>query len=167
MKSTVFIIIIAIIVSCSSPKKSRVYKNTAVKNGTSAGQQKSAERIDRGDTAEAFFKLDGKADCIRIEVFSRTPDASPDKMRTLKSYFIVEKMLEISRNKRAFSEIGRNYNADWQVKRRLTICSSETDPIKKLDPAVYRIRFTTFTPDRYDYSIKASADCGIAFRDRP
>ncbi len=152
-------------------KKERIYKQSSVKTFSSIGVSKAAEPIDRYPTATMFFKLDKSVDALSIGIMAEYIADITGTKKTRKTYFVVEKIIDMSqlkfaKNKYHYAEIGRNFDADWNREKEITLVSSKTEPFKNLDgDSIYRIRFTTFSQENVDYTIRINADCAVTFMD--
>jgi hypothetical protein len=122
---------------------------------------KSNDRIDREKTWQVFFLLVKPEDCIKIIFKSSLPDTT-GKTAPVKTFFIVEKIIDISRfNKKGgvmYSEIGRNFDSSWSEAGEIMLCSSKTDPIKILSKAAYRIRFTALTAENFTFEVTVKSN---------
>ena len=152
-----FFIILMILIQCTSAEKP-TYNNKNSYNNTTQKAFDSDEKIDRWKTYEIFFKLSKDEECININFSSQIFDEAINKNINFKTYFIIEKAVNISKfisdKKIIYSEIGRNFDNSWNTKQEIEICSSEMDPIKKLkNSSTYRIRFTTFRDLNYNFTI--------------
>lgn len=153
----------------SKEKAARRYSRSSVKPISSIEASKAAEPIDRYATSMVFFKLDKAVDAMQIGIIADyTADIMGTK-KTKKTYFIVEKVVDMSQYKYKnmkylYAELGRNFDADWNREKEITIVSNKKEPFRNLDGAsLYRIRFTTFSTEHVDYTIKIDADCGVTF----
>lgn len=76
----------------------------------------------------------------------------------INTYYIVEKLVDISRykaeKKSMFYEIGRNFDLRWNASPLVVLCTDASDPLKKLDPGLYRIRFTGLTSSNFYYRVE-------------
>ncbi|HOO71759.1 MAG TPA: hypothetical protein PK926_08345 [Spirochaetota bacterium] len=154
----------AIIALCSFQACTTMQKNGAADeqtmNGMISSQQISNERIDREETYEMYFKPEKPVSCLKISFSARYLDQgiSP-KYRSMKIYFIVERMVDIAKygknlGRYNYYELARNYDKNWEYSREVTICSQENDPLEKIEPnALYRIRFTSFSTVKFEYSV--------------
>ncbi len=152
-------------------EKERKYKQSSVKAFSSIAATKSVDMIDRHATSMLFFKLDKSVDALSIGITAEyTADIMGTK-KTKKAYFIIEKTIDMShfklaKNKIHYAEIGRNFDADWNREKEITLVSNKTVPFKDLDgSSLYRIRFTIFSPETVDYTIRINADCAVTFMD--
>ena len=154
----------AIITLCSFQACTTMQKSEATDEQTMTGmvssQQISNERIDRAEAYEMYFKPEKPVSCMKISLSARYPDQgiSP-KYRTLKIYFIVERMVDIAKygknlGRYNYYELAKNYDKNWEYSSEVTICSKENDPLEKIEPdALYRIRFTSFSTEKFEYNI--------------
>jgi hypothetical protein len=148
-----------------------VYKYNLSEKGDSKDIVISKEKIDGTNAFEAYFRLEKPVKCLKISISATSfADSFGKKQVVLKTYFTVEKALNITnfkagKDKYMFSEMGKNFDQQWDRSRDITVCSSEDDPIKKFDSkSVYRIRFTPFTNDNFTYQIKISCDEKVIFQ---
>lgn len=141
--------------------------------GKTNNETQSREKIDKENTYEKYFIIKNNEKCIKIIITSTIIDDVFKREKKVKTYYIVEKAVNVSRFRDAggkryiFSELGRNFDANWNIKKDALICSSDTDPIKKLDKNIYRIRFTTFSKEDSNFKIELSSDNAIDFLDKP
>lgn len=154
--------------SCSSQKKDYVYKFQSSKKITAPELKESKHKIDAGKTYEIFFTIEKDVQCLRAAVTSATlQDRFTHKSKPIKTFFIIERMIDISGysgSKEGFeyTEIDRNFDSSWDRKQNITICSSDTDPLKKINStSVYRIRFCNYLSDESNFNIRINADTKI------
>jgi hypothetical protein len=150
-------------------KSSRRYLHSNVKTISSIDTARAAEKIDQYATSMIFFKLDKDIDALAIGITAEyTADIMGTK-KTKKTYFIVEKTVDMSQYKYKnfkyhYAELGRNFDSDWNREKEISIVSRKTEPFRNLDGnSLYRIRFTTFSTENLDFTIKIDADCGITY----
>jgi hypothetical protein len=158
------------ILHCASAEKS-VSGNNSVLKGNSSKEAESADKIDNSKTFELFFTLDNDEDCISVGLNSEAYDEVLNKYIQLKNFYIVEKSIDISRfnsaKKSMFTEIGRNYDFNWNTRQKIEICSSGTDPIKTLNKNDnFRIRFTVFKDINFKYDIIISSGHKVKIMER-
>ncbi len=165
-KISVFLILYSIIFifSCKTGQE-YAYKFNFNEKGESKDIIVSKEKIDGTNAYETYFKLEKPVKCLKVSISATAfADSFGKKQVVLKTYFTLEKALNITnfkagKDKYTFSEIGKNYDQQWDRSRDITVCSSDDDPIKKLDSkSVYRIRFTPFTGENFSYQIRISSD---------
>lgn len=154
---SIILIILFFLIQCTSSEKP-AYNNKNSYNNTTQKAFESDDKIDRWKTYEIFFKLSKDEECININLSSQIFDEAINKNINFKTYFIVEKAVDISKfisdKKIVYSEIGNNFDNSWNTKQEIEIRSSEMDPIKKLkNSSTYRIRFTTFRDLNFNFSI--------------
>jgi hypothetical protein len=171
MKKTAFLILTSLLFlfSCKTTQEYN-YKFNFVEKGESKELLTSKEKIDGTNAYETYFTLEKPVNCIKISISATAfADDFGKKQVVLKTYFTVEKVVNIKnfkfgKEKYTFSEMGKNFDQQWDRSRDITVCSSEDDPIKKFDAkSVYRIRFTPFTGDKFSYQIKISSDVKALF----
>lgn len=145
---------------CTTPGTPGDYRHTTRFEGISISSEKSDQKIANDTTWQLFFTLKKPEKCIKI-VFS-----SLMKVETLKqpiqseinTYFVVEKIVDISRykaeKKSIFYEIGRNFDIRWNSSPLAVLCTDETDPLKKLDQGLYRIRFSGLKSTNFHYRVE-------------
>jgi hypothetical protein len=153
-----FLLIIVLLLHCKSIDKS-AYNNNKIFTGNTTSEVESKDKIDNWKTFEIFFNLNNNEDCIKVNLSSEIYDEILNKNIPIKTYFIVEKAIDISKfsldKKSMFSEMGRNYDYNWNTRLEINICSSETDPIKTLNKNNnFRIRFTVFRDINFKYTVK-------------
>jgi hypothetical protein len=148
-------------IQCKSIEKSS-FENNSIFKGNSSKENESKDKIDNGKTFELFFELNDDENCITINMSSESYDEILNKFIQIKTFFIVEKAIDISKfspeKKSIFSEISRNYDYNWNTKQKILICSSKTDPIKTLNKTNnFRIRFTIYNDIKFKYEIIISS----------
>ncbi len=137
--------------------------------GSSSEKIRTADRIDTGKTYEVFFVINEDEECIKVNINAIYMDEVAQTEMSAKTYFIVEKAVDISRfgdaKKRMFTELGRNFDFSWNRERDALICSSESDPIKKLKKDIYRIRFTIFRDEEFGYEVNIQSENNIVVQE--
>ncbi|MCX7677891.1 MAG: hypothetical protein N2316_01600 [Spirochaetes bacterium] len=145
---------------CTSYEQTANYRHISYFEGNSSRSEKSDQKIANSPTWQIFFSMLKPEKCIKIVFTSKT------EIETLKgtivneiiSYFIVEKLIDISRynfdKKNIFYEIGKNFDLRWNTSQIAIICTDDNDPLKKLEPGLYRIRFTGFKSSDFNYRIE-------------
>ncbi len=157
--------------AATGQKKERKYKQSSEKTFSSIEAVKAAEPIDRYAASMMFFKLDKGVDALSIGITAEYTSDIMGTKKIKKTYFVVEKTIDMShfklaKNKIHYAEIGRNYDADWNREKEITLVSNKTEPFRELDGnSLYRIRFTTFSSENVDYTIRINADCAVTFMD--
>ena len=156
------------ILNCSSGQQFREYDNIITKEIPVNNGKLSSQSIEKEKTFEITLKLKEPTDCIKIAIASKYySDTLPQKEKTAKTYFIIERRIDLSqfrvrRKKKFYSEIAKNYNTQWKYKQYITVCSSENEPLKKLrKDSPYRIRFTTLSKKQCWFTIKIHSDVEI------
>lgn len=135
---------------------------------TTENTKVSIDRIDNYPTYQVLFTLDKPADCFSIEIDSVYLQKSfPVQKIPARTYFIVEKKLKLpasgKKEEIIYTQLGRNFNSDWDVFSPVKVCSSANDPLSKLDISEYRIRFTTFEKKLAWYVITVTCKSKIIF----
>ena len=132
----------------------------------------SQEKIDKYDTFMIYFKLERNVDSIRVGISADYIADITGSKKDLAAYFIVEKAMDVNQFKNikaryVFPEIGRNFDAtDWTREKEIIIVSEHGNPFKDLaSTSAYRIRFTAFSSENIDYTIKIEANCSVTFLD--
>jgi hypothetical protein len=157
--------------ACATGPQIRKYKYSSKKSITGSEAVRTNDQIDRYATLVAYFKLGKSVDDISIGITADYVADITGAKKIKKTYYIVEKIVDISNYKiknlkYLYAEIGRNYDADWNREKDITIASNKTVPFKTLDEnSIYRIRFTTFSTEDTDFVITISADCEVMFMD--
>jgi len=128
----------------------------------------SSEKIDSGRTFEVRFTLDKPAECMTIDIESvYVYKTFPMQRIPERTFFIVEKKLNFPGLKigkgKDYTQIGRNYNSDWEIYSPVKICSGRNDPLSQLDASEYRIRFTSFVKNHLYYIIKITCEAEAEF----
>ncbi len=129
-------------------------------------EYKSRDSIDGTPTYQVYFSIKKNEQCIKISVLS---DMKDDTIHSLRTAFIVEKVINVtpfttSKNRKLeYSQLGRNYDSNWDITREISICGENIDPIKTLSPGWYRIRFSAFSDRAYVTAITIYSNNGIRF----
>lgn len=153
---------------CASTKEIS-FDNTTTYNGYSAKTNVSDVKIDNNRAFEIYFITSEKEDSIKINFSSFINDSLNNKKININNYFVVGKTVNISNfraeegGKLLFYELGRNFDFNWDVKQEIIINSIEDDPIKKLDINTYRIIFTIFKNEEFNYTINIYSNEKIKF----
>jgi hypothetical protein len=156
--------------ACATVTQQTLFKyDNAVENSVSL-KTLSPQKIDGAATHEIYFKLETPVRCILVSVASAYRETGLKKnIKNVNAYFVVEKLMDVSKfndvkGRYIPSIIGKNFDAAWERKQEVSICSDEGDPIKILDSkSIYKIRFTTFTDYNVEYAVNIRADCKISF----
>ena len=164
-------LVISLMSGCATGPQPRRYKYSGVKSITGSKAFRTNDQIDRYATLATYFKLGKAVDEISIGITAEYVADITGVRKIKKTYFIVEKIVVMSnykiRNlKYLYAEIGRNYDADWNREKEITLASNKTVPFKALDEkSIYRIRFTTFSTENTGIVITIGADCEVTFMD--
>jgi hypothetical protein len=159
---------------CGSAKGLRVYEHVNSMSGESIRLQKASDDIDTEKTYEIYFRLQKPVDCIKLNITAKyIPDRFSGKKEHILTFFVLDQLIDIRRfrgpqKKYESSEIGRNFDSNWNRMRDLVICTKPEHPLLKLDEKrVYRLRFTTFRKMNFEYRIDLHADSKIIFIEKP
>ncbi|MCU0821979.1 MAG: hypothetical protein MUC95_05835 [Spirochaetes bacterium] len=130
----------------------------------------SNDKIDTGKTFLVYFLINNEEECIEVNVNAVYTDESIQSEVSAKTFFIVEKAVDISKfgdpgERVYFTELGRNFDFSWNRERELRICTSELDPIKKLRKDIYRIRFTIFREENFNYEVYIKSENRIVIEE--
>lgn len=124
---------------------------------------RSKEPIDNYPAQEIFFSLTAPEETVSITITGNAPTGFiTGERREVPLYFIVEREIAAPSGS-VFTEIGRNFTRAWDQKKNLTLYSDNRIPFIRLDPGVFRIRFTSFDTTGYKIAIEAGAAHPIAF----
>jgi hypothetical protein len=164
------VFLILIFQACSGTQTERRYDNKYIKDIPLNSGKISNLLIDNEPTFEIFFKLKEATDCMRITVLSSYyTDTIPKTRIAAKSFFILEKLVDISQFKKSekkalYTEIGKNFDTQWTQNPVLNICTQPEEPLGKLDAATfYRLRFSSLSKELFSYKITIESDSEIQF----
>jgi hypothetical protein len=168
MKYKYLVFFLLLITQCKSSGEIS-YSNKKSFEGTSSTESK--DKINNGRTYEFLFTIKNNEDCIKISIISEIFDKVQNRKMHPRTYFIVEKMVDISKfhseENTMYSEIGRNFDSSWNVDNEIKICSIETDPIKKLKKGdKLRIRFTDFEDSAFLYNINIFSEYPVSILEK-
>lgn len=159
---------------CASTGKARIYRFTDTYTGGPNKQTETADRIEREATYAVYFKLLRTEECIRVSMSAQKAGQENIFLqeKALPMFFIVEKAIDIRKlavpgQQFMFSELGRNYDINFKPKQDVEICSDEAYPIKRLDAAVYRIRFSALSGEDFELftSVFSNASQAVIYAD--
>jgi hypothetical protein len=165
--STASLSLICLIISCSGSSDVR-YKWTGDTLFPIEETVRSKEPIDNYPANELFFSITAPEDAVSITIMGDAPTGLiTGERREVPLYMIIEREIKTSSGD-TFVEIGRNFNRSWDHKKELTIRTDNTIPFVRLEPGIFRVRFTSFDKNKYKVIIKAGAAHPIAFSaDKP
>ncbi|MCP4136570.1 MAG: hypothetical protein GY754_36710 [bacterium] len=164
------------LLSCSSGTlRQSQFDTRNTHKGTSSKSTLSKDTIDNEKTYEVYFRIKKAVDCIKINIHSSTlPNKLTKKTKVLKSYFVIDKAIDISHFNRAsgsekkvyaFTKITANFDDKWSRKRDIVICSSPEDLLKKLDSSsLFRLRFSVLLRQNFNYTINIRADGPVEYK---
>lgn len=130
------------------------------------------DKLEGSQGYEVYFTLDRTVECISIALETVTaPAGFTDESVPVKSFFIVEKIVNImtstEKNQKAYIQLGRNYNNQWEVHNPLKICGNINDPVSRLDKSLFRVRFTTFDRKPFYLTITLYTKANVYFGTDP
>ncbi len=148
-----------LLAGCATGDVASRYLFKASLTGTANSYLRAKDRIDREECYQVFFRIRKQEKCIKIALTTLISDRSIlNRKIPVNGYFIVEKLIDIRKFHEGYnytySELGRNYDSGWKGKGEMTLCSSSRDPIRKLDPGIYRIRFTVFREEDFRFTFQ-------------
>lgn len=132
----------------------------------------SRDKLEESQAYEIYFTLDRTVECmsIALETVTVPVDVARDSV-PVKSFFIVEKVMNVitasDKTQKAFIQLGRNYNSQWEVHNPLKICGNINDPVSRLDKSLFRVRFTTFDTNPVYLTITVFTDANVYFGTDP
>lgn len=140
-----------LLISCSGTTLQKKDPNGEpnIYSDSSSGLTISSDKIDKGITYELFFYLEKGVKCLTIDINAiYIPETFPTEGIPKKTYFIVEKIIDIEKYKSeknyAYTQLAQNFNKEWETFNPVQVCGLENDPLSGIDSSNYRIRFTTF-----------------------
>jgi len=168
------IISFCLITGCKGFQPDDRYNIISTISGTAGKNILSNLKIDKNRSFTLYFRPEKNTDYINIEMRSViTVNGVYKRKRTIKTFFVVEKAIDISkfRKKKSgiYTEIGRNFDIKWNRQQNITLHTSNDDPLEKIEKtSLYRIRFTTFNHEyiKLEYSLKIKSDCRIIFSEK-
>src|SRR4030042_877526 len=156
---------------CATGQRPRAFKESHAKTLSRAEAPRSFELIDNYETFVIHFRLAKDAPALSVGISAEYVADITGAKKTRKTYFIVEKIIDMSQFKNAnlkylYAELGRNFDAEWNREREITLVSNKIEPFKNLDAgSTYRTRYTTFSNANFEYIITINPDCGVTFID--
>ncbi|MGQ9844117.1 MAG: hypothetical protein ACUVRK_11210 [Spirochaetota bacterium] len=155
---------IAVIDCCSLPQNmpQYTYQHYTISTTTKT-LLKSKSLIDRTTTYELLLELTEDTPCIELMVIAT--DAYNKRVRCA---FILDKAIDTSKypgmaKQQVYSEIARNFDANWRFQSKITACTNRNDPLKRITKGVYRLRISAFSITYYQFDIDISSNVPIAF----
>ncbi len=158
---------------CTANLREKSYRNTAVSAVPLEKAVRTNDRIDRYATYVSYFRLGKDVESMRVGVTAEYVADIMGTKKTRTSYFVVEKIIDMSRLKnknltRLHSELGRNFNSDWNRDLEITLASNKSEPFKSLDAvSLYRVRYTAFAEENFTFTVTIQADCAVTFVEEP
>jgi hypothetical protein len=161
--SILAIVAIASFISGCGGGKSVIYKWKDVFSFQSSSLPVSTEKIDNYETRILYFTISSNEDCIVFGIEGAVDSGTiMGGTKQVQTYCIIERDIGSS-SRREFTEIARNYNADWESRQNLQICSQNDLPLLRLEPGLYRIRSTIFSKDPYNLKITLQTQNPVVF----
>jgi hypothetical protein len=159
-----------LIQGCAGGTKKPSFRYQGVK-AIPVGAATRGEAIDGYEAYVVQFRLEKAVEAMTVGISAEYVADITGKKKYKKAYFIVEKIVDLpgaggTQARRISVEMGRNFDADWNREKDITIRSLKTVPFRTLDAeSLYRIRFTAFSRDPFDYTITVDADAPVTFID--
>lgn len=154
------ITLLATTIACGTLVRPGEYRHVSARKGTSGDSQVSDQKIAADTTYQLFFTIKQPEKCVKISFVSaiREDTLKEAITREVNTYYIVERIVDIDRfrtgDKTIFYEFGRNFDTRWNSSHTIVVCTDSLDPLKKLNPGLYRIRFSSFRSPEYGYSVE-------------
>jgi hypothetical protein len=151
--------LLAAVTACGTFGSPGDYRHRSTRSGTSQESQVSDQKIATDVTYQVFFNIKKPEKCLKISFVSAIREATlkDTVTRNVNTYYVVEKIVDIDRykaeKKTIFYEVGRNFDARWNSSHIIVVCTDVLDPLKKIDPGLYRVRFSSFRSPEYQYTI--------------
>ncbi|MBN2077933.1 MAG: hypothetical protein JW838_03150 [Spirochaetes bacterium] len=155
---------------CAGVSKKPSYRHHSVRS-IPVGTTVRGEDIDGYAAHVVYFRLEKPVAAMTVGISAEYVADITGKKKYKKAYFIVEKIINLpaagaNKARRIYMEIGKNFDTDWNREKEITIKSLKTEPFRTLDAdSLYRIRYTAFSRDPFDYAITIDADSPVTFSD--
>ena len=172
MTSTlIFLISGTLFMGCSTGQRVKKYRIINSKKIKLEELNISPDMMDNYRAFQVFFRLEKVVDSIRVEVSPSHINNKEVMGQIRKAFISVEKVIDLrnfkENRKFIFPYIGKNFDRSWKRRADFIIFTSKTNPIRRLDKkSTYRIRFSTFSLEKYNFTIKIHADCKVNFLDK-
>jgi len=153
------IVAILVLAGCASTDGVRTYELKSTLTGVTGEAMATADKINGGNTFEVYFSLEKPEDCVKVfmETSIIEPTIKGNKYVPSSAYFIVERKYGIEQfgltEKSVNTEIGRNFDLSWTPKPDIELCTRKGDPIMKMAPGLFRVRFTSFRSEHVLYTL--------------
>ena len=163
---TLLVFACAFCAQCASPTKAPEFRLENKYAGRTGAAIVSAQKGDFTVSYEIYLSLAQPEKCLDIGISARRSGGEHSYVKeTLKVFFIVERAVNVSQfrlrnNPFIFTEIGRNFDLNWESVKSIWVCTSKTDPLKKLDAGVYRLRFSMLSAAEFDFEIRVLSNEG-------
>jgi hypothetical protein len=143
--------------------KTVVYKWNNSLTFLSESMPLSMEKIDKFETRDLYFDISSKEDCIIFGISGSIDSGNiSGGTKAVPVYCVIERNVG-SISHLEFTEVARNFNADWDNRTNLQICSQDDLPLLRLEKGLYRIRSTIFIKDRYYLNISIQSQNPLIF----
>jgi hypothetical protein len=153
--------------ACSS-MQNRSFGDEQVFTGMVSARMLSSDDIDRHRAYELFFKTGRAVECIKIALTAKVQGQGiAAKQKSLRLFFIVDRIISMApygkaESRYTSSELARNYTRSWEHEREIILCSRKNEPLARIEPgALYRIRFTAFLSEPFEYSLTMKTDAAV------
>lgn len=156
----------ACMIGCATAVERPAYLNNVVYSVTSGRDLETPQRIGNAKTYSITLTLVRPEKCVEVSVrgkrIAREYSYTDQSVRV---FFLVERQIDLSTFERAvqrqvYGEIGRNYDENWGLLEKIEVCTSPEDPLKKLDPGLYRIRFAVFEQADIMFTVNVLSNAG-------
>jgi len=159
---------IALLPGCTRMNTKGTYSSEQTSTGTVSEKIKSPDSIDRAITYEIYFRPEKPLRCMMIGLTAAYNDQGlSGKSKPLRIFFMVDRLIDVTRygkteNRFVHTEMAKNYNNDWEQTKEITLCSRDNDPMMQIENnSRYRVRFTSFTSEKFDYILTFKSDVKI------
>lgn len=163
MKISLYIPLIfacALCARCASSTQAPDFRHENKYAGKTGAAILSAQRGDFNRSYEIYFTLAEPEKCLDIGITAKRSGREYSFVQEkINVFFIVERAVNVSQfhlrnNPFIFSEIGRNFDLNWESMKSIWVCTTKTDPLKKIDAGVYRLRFSMPAAGEFDFEIR-------------
>ncbi len=166
-KYHIMLVFLTLSAACSQPVKD-TFNQIQTSGNTTKNTGLSNEKIDGSPTYEVFFTLEKPVDCMTINIESASLQKTfPVQKIPKTTYFIIEKKLNMPQYKtkldNTYTQIGRNFNSEWELYSPVKICSNPGDPLSTINESEYRIRFSAFEKAELYYIITITCESKVIF----
>jgi hypothetical protein len=165
--SAYFILIIHLIIAvrCSSTHEDIHYAKNEKYLIKSVDCAKSADPIDRFETHEFYITIEKNEQCVKFDVIGLLPrETIEGGEEQVPVFWILDRVVHENSKHAVYSEVIRNFDADWKSLSSTQICSSTEKPLERLDTGLYRMRITIFklSPYLLEFGISSNGPISIS-----